>query len=119
RKTGWCCPRYGPVRLGENVSGVSQPGHDLPCLNGDLRNTFLQHFGQITGTLRGVDAAPDGLCLEELLIDRSARYTIGCCHGRVLGDMTVDLSEQLPGPIFIGAARISDISRDTPTDAIG
>src|SRR5207244_12353551 len=68
---------------------------------------------------RGVDAALDGLCLEELLIDRPARYTIGCRHGRVLGDMTVDLSEQLPGPIFIGAARISSISRDTPTDAIG
>src|SRR5438552_301191 len=38
-KTGWCCPRYGPVRLGEKVSDVSQPGHDLPCLNGALSTT--------------------------------------------------------------------------------
>src|SRR5262249_41505258 len=85
----------------------------------------------ITGTLRRIDAAFDGICLEQFFIDRAARYTVRCGHRRRLDEITIDFPQQLPGPKLIislgfalsgsrfAAAVISSVPGETPAGAIG
>ena len=100
-KAGRCCPHHASIRLRECASNLTKPLHDVARLNRHFGNTFLQHFGQISGAFLRVLAVLRGLCLDEFPVDRPPRYTIWGRHRRMLDDRTIDLSKQFSGCILV------------------
>src|SRR5437879_1605955 len=110
-------PNHATIVLCENTGNVAEPVHDLAGLDGDFRNAFLQDFRQILGNLFRIFAVLHRRRLEELLVDRSARDTVGHRHGRGFDDRTINQFNQLPGGISMGTPTGS-VYLDTSVDAI-